>query len=719
MGDFWMTDYEDRLISERYCIEGEKGWSDVVNRIVNAVCLKKDRNEMRDLMLSKTFLPNSPTIMNAGTASGQLSACFVLPVEDSIPSIFDAVKNAAIIHKTGGGTGFSFTKLRPEGSRVKSTNGVASGVVSFIEVFDAATNAIKQGGKRRGANMGVLEYTHPEILHFIKCKRTEGKIKNFNLSVMVDDKFMKEVSKEVSGDITRYVGDNHEIFNEIIEGIYLNGEPGIIFKDAINEKNPNPELGDMVATNPCGEQPLHPNESCNLGSINLSNMLDKDNKVDWHKLHMTSRAAVRFLDAVIDANKYPLPQIEEATKLTRKIGLGVMGFHDMLIKMGIPYDSPEALDIADKVMYKINTSAYRESCVLTGVDEKPKNSTRTTIAPTGTISIIAGVSSGIEPVFSWAYKRKDTTGERIVINPLFEEALKVEVGDDRLLYRDVIDHAMEFGTIQDMVGLSNNFKDLFRGSMDISYENHIKMQASFQRHTNNAVSKTINMPKTATREDIRSAIILAWKLRCKGMTIYRSGSRDEEVLCLVNKAIREVAPQIDTSENIIEWMIDGDMFESITEAVIYKVHSGCGKFYVIIGHDRENPTMVFIEGDGTGGCQGNMAALGRSLSAGLEWGTPADNYVRQFSKVKCNTAMNNKKSVGKSCADIVGKCLNNMITRLEHTSVQKVVAPVPEHANKVSTEPQNRFGEQCCEHPIYIMQEGCRICQSCGTSKCS
>jgi ribonucleoside-diphosphate reductase alpha chain len=620
------------------------------------------------------------------------------------------------------GTGFSFSSLRAEGSRVKSTNGVASGVVSFIEVFDAATNAIKQGGKRRGANMGVLAYTHPEILHFIKCKRTEGRIKNFNLSVMVDDKFMKKIeSSELDKEklVTRYTGDDYQIFDEIVEGIYLNGEPGIIFKDAINEKNPNPELGDMVATNPCGEQPLHPNESCNLGSINLSNMLDKDNKVDWHRLHMVSRAATRFLDAVIDANKYPLPQIEEATKLTRKIGLGVMGFHDMLIKMGIPYDSPEALKLAGNIMAEINSASYRESCVLTGVNDKPKNSTRTTIAPTGTISIIAGVSSGIEPVFSWAYKRKDTTGERIVVNSLFDTALWEATDNDEVLHDEVISHAMEYGTIQDIVGLTKEFKELFRGSMDISYESHIKMQAEFQKYTNNAVSKTINMPPTATREDIRSAIILAWKLRCKGMTIYRSGSREEEVLCLVNKAIKEAVPQIDTSENIIEWMIDGDMFESITEAVIYKVHSGCGKFYVIIGHDRENPTMVFIEGDGTGGCQGNMAALGRSLSAGLEWGTPADNYVKQFGKVKCNTAMNNKKSVGKSCADIVGKCLNNMITRLEHTSVHNIVAPVPEPINNVSTAPQNRNDEQCCDHPIYIMQEGCRICQSCGTSKCS
>jgi ribonucleoside-diphosphate reductase alpha chain len=718
-----MGEYEDRLIKERYCANGENNWKDITERIVGAVCkTAEDISDMRDLIGNKDFIPNSPTVMNAGTASGQLSACFVLPVEDSIPSIFDAVKNAAIIHKTGGGTGFSFTSLRAEGSTVKSTNGVASGVVSFMEVFDAATNAIKQGGKRRGANMGVLEYTHPEILKFIKCKRTEGKIKNFNLSVMLDDKFMKMISTTYP----RGNSDYDDVFKEIVEGIYQNGEPGVLFKDTINRDNPNPELGDMVATNPCGEQPLLPNESCNLGSINLANFVLPDGEIDFNRLYLTTYAAVRFLDAVIDANKYPLEEIETATKRTRKIGLGVMGFHDMLLKMRIPYDDERAFSLGEKLMSYIDGDAYVASCHLSGDMRNPKNSTRTTIAPTGTISILAGVSSGIEPVFAWAYTRKDTTGERVVVHPQFDAELKIicEREGDMNLYHDVVKHVMEKGTIQDIDWLPEDFKKLFRGAMDISYQDHIKMQASFQKHVNNAVSKTINMPKEATREDIAKAIILAWKSNCKGLTIYRSGSRDEEVLCLTKASVTETSSQkkmetdhITVTDNIIDWVED-EFYESITPAYIYKVRSGCGKFYVIVGHDGESPTKVFVEGDGTGGCTGNMAAIGRSISVGLDCGTPAESYVKQFGRVKCNTAMNNKQSGGKSCADITGKCINNTVNRLACIIEQNNSVPVLAASNKIPVAPQNQQ-EQCCDNPKFVMQEGCQVCLNCGKSKCS
>lgn len=718
-----MTRYEDKLVRERYCVEGESTWEDVSKRIVDSICkTKSNRDVMYDYIVSKKFIPNSPTVMNAGTPSGQLSACFVLPVEDSIPSIFDAVKNAAIIHKTGGGTGFSFSSLRAEGSTVKSTNGVASGVVSFMEVFDAATNAIKQGGKRRGANMGVLEYTHPEIEKFITCKRTEGKIKNFNISVMVDDKFMKEIENaKPSDERTR----NTAIFNDIVEGIWQNGEPGILFKDAINSANPNPELGDMVATNPCGEQPLLPNESCNLGSINLSEFVTTDGKIDFFGLKEVTYAAVEFLDAVIDANKYPLPQIEEATKRTRKIGLGVMGFHDMLLKLKIPYDDERAFGIAERIMGYINHDAYVASVKIND-GNTPKNSTRTTIAPTGTISIIAGVSSGIEPVFSWAYTRKDTTGERIVVHPQFDSELRAicEKEGDMNLYNDVIRHVMETGTIQDIKWLSEDFKKLFRGAMDISYKEHICMQAMFQKYVNNAVSKTINMPQEATREDIAKAIVLAWKNRCKGMTIYRSGSREEEVLCLTKKpdvvTINSFAPLnevLQTTDNIIDWVED-EFYESVTSAYIYKVRSGCGKFYVIVGHDGESPTKVFVEGDGTGGCAANMAALGRSVSTGLDCGVSAESYVKQFGRVKCNTAMNNKSAGGKSCADIIGKSVNDVINRLDCIKQQEYTAPVLTASNKTPAEPKIA-SKQCCDNPKFVMQEGCQVCLNCGQSKCS
>lgn len=719
-----MGEYEDKLIRDRYCINGETSWSDVSHRIANAIFkTQKDKEDIYNLIVNKIFIPNSPTVMNAGTTSGQLSACFVLPVEDSIPSIFDAVKNAAIIHKTGGGTGFSFSSLRSEGSAVKSTNGVASGVVSFIEVFDAATNAIKQGGKRRGANMGVLSYKHPEILRFIKCKRTEGKIRNFNLSVLVDDAFMNYISNSVAGNALPFYYKHHEeIFNEIVEGIFLNGEPGILFEDTINKTNPNPELGKLVATNPCGEQPLLPNESCNLGSINLVTMLDDRNEIDWNKLINTTKLAVRFLDAVIDVNKYPLEQIREATLKTRKIGLGVMGFHDMLLMMGIPYDSEHAFELASSIMLEIDTAAYQESIKLG--NGKIKNSTRTTIAPTGTISILAGVSSGIEPVFSWVYTRKDTTGERLIIHPIFKEHLSKLLGEGSSDYQWAIEWVKTYGTIQNIKveirnKLTDEFMELFKTALDIKYEDHIKMQSIFQKYTNNAVSKTINLPNTATRNTIKDAIILAWKSGCKGLTIYRNGSRDEEVLCLTKQSVPIIS---DTTgkvsverDNIIDWVED-EFYEEVTPAYIFKVRSGCGKFYVIVGHDGESPTKVFVEGDGTGGCQGNMAALGRSISVGLDCGTPPSSYVKQFGRVKCNTAMNNKDSGGKSCADIVGKSINNTINRLACMIEQESNTPTPIIANKTITEPKI---EQCCDNPKFVMQEGCQVCMNCGKSKCS
>ena len=692
------TTYEERLLKERYCIDGENTWEDVVTRTINSIIPESD-NERRittkQMILDKDFLPNSPTLMNAGTHSGQLAACFVLPIEDSISSIFEAVKNAAIIHKTGGGTGFSFSKLRPSGSVVQSTKGVASGVVSFLEVFDAATQSIKQGGKRRGANMGVLHYTHPEIIDFITCKQKEGKIKNFNLSIMVDNKFMQSIIDNTNA-------RNKEIFNTGVDGIYMNGEPGILFEDAINDVYFTGKYGNMTATNPCGEQPLYPGESCTLASINLVNMISEQKLINWKKLESTIRAAIWFLDDVVTINKYPLKEIEEKTKLTRKIGLGIMGFHDALIKMGIPYDDIEAIKAAENIMMTIQDIAMEESnnltqyrdAVITRDGKSMRNTTVTTIAPTGSISILANsVSSGIEPVFSWVYTRKDTTGERLIIHPLFKDALTKIYSENTPEYTKIIQIVKKYGTIQN-TELPQEFKKLFKSALDISPESHVKMQATFQKHVDNAVSKTINLPPSATKEDIKKVILLAWKLGCKGLTIYRNGSREEEVLCL------EKSTKID---NIVDWIeTENAFYESKTPAVIYKVHSGCGKFYVIIGHDKEEPTMIFVEGDGVGGCQANMAAMGRSISAGLEWGTPAENYVKQFSKVKCMTAMQNKLSCGKSCADITGKCMDDAI---------KMLMP-----KEIKIE---KGEEKCCDAPHYVMEGGCRICTNCGKSRCS
>ncbi|MFA5306016.1 MAG: adenosylcobalamin-dependent ribonucleoside-diphosphate reductase [Candidatus Babeliales bacterium] len=721
-----MGEFEDKLLKERYCIGNESSWKDVVERVMNAIATDaKEQKMFYDLMINKDFIPNSPTLMNAGTDNGQLSACFVLPVNDSIDSIFTAVKNAALVHKTGGGTGFSFTALRPSGSVVKSTSGVASGVVSFMQVFDAATDAIKQGGKRRGANMGVLEYTHPEILNFIKCKTVEGTIKNFNISVMVDDIFMNEI---LDLDKRGLGNKNSDILNAIVDGIYNNGEPGILFKDTINKFNPTPQLGDMVATNPCGEQPLLPNESCNLGSINLSNFVTASGIIDYNRLEPVVRDAVVFLDNVITANKYPLEAIKEASNATRKIGLGVMGFHDMLIKMGIPYDSKEAIEIADSVMGFISQIADRQSMVLAisrgfypalNAKEGYRNATRTTIAPTGTISILANVSSGIEPVFSWAYKRKDTLGEHIIINPLFEAALWDATMEDQVLHDEVIAHVMEKGTIQDVVGLCKEFKALFKSALDISPLTHVKMQAAFQKHTDNAVSKTINLKPNATKDDIKAVIIEAWKLGCKGLTIYRSGSRETEVLCLTKQESpkQQMITTPINGDGIIDWVED-EFYEAVIPAYIYKVRSGCGSFYVIVGHDGEAPTKVFVEGAGNGGCAASMAGLGRSISTGLDYGTPAENYVRQFSRVKCNTAMTSKTSGGKSCSDIIGKSINNVINRLNCINELNCTTPptfIPAASNK--TLPESK--KACCDNPKYALQEGCQVCLNCGASKCS
>jgi len=735
-------EFEDKLLTERYCIGNESSWKDVVERVAKAIATDaKEQKAFYDLMINKDFIPNSPTLMNAGTDNGQLSACFVLPVPDSIEGIFTAVKNAALVHKTGGGTGFSFTSLRPSGSVVKSTNGVASGVVSFMQVFDAATDAIKQGGKRRGANMGVLEYTHPEILDFIKCKRTEGKIKNFNISVMLDDDFMDVIKDTIPAGavVTKKQVEYKKIFSEIVDGIYQNGEPGVLFKDTINEKNPTPHLGKMIATNPCGEQPLLPNESCNLGSINLSRFVMEDGTIDYKRLESVVSTAVIFLDNVISCNKYPLPEIKEASLATRKIGLGVMGFHDMLIKMNMSYDSSSALVLANNLMMHISKAADAQSRELgrqkgaygaSRTTDGYRNATRTTIAPTGTISIIAGVSSGIEPVFSWAYKRKDTLGEHIIVNPHFEEALQREFNDDQMKIDGVIEHVMEHGTIQDLDIISPDTKALFRSALDIAPVHHVQMQAAFQKYTDNAVSKTINLSSTATREDIANVIIEAWRLGCKGLTIYRSGSRETEVLCLNKK---DAAPQPTITDNynkvslfndnIIDWVED-EFYEEIIPAYIYKVRSGCGAFYVIVGHDGEAPIKVFVEGAGNGGCAASMAGLGRSISTGLDFGTPAESYVKQFSRVKCNTAMMSKVSGGKSCSDIIGKSINNVINRLDcineqnQTITSKVVEPVPAASNKGLAELKKASG-QCCDNPKYTMQEGCQVCLNCGASKCS
>ena len=541
------------VLKRRYLLKDDKGNlietpEGMFRRIAKAVASDPEQEaEFYNIMANLEFLPNTPTLMNAGTELGQLSACFVIPVEDSLTSIFDAVKDMALIQQSGGGTGFSFSRLRPSGDSVKSTKGVASGPVSFMRVFDVTTDVIKQGGKRRGANMGVLRSDHPDIIEFIKSKSQGGRFSNFNISVAVNDKFMEALKKDGeyelvnprNREVVRKI-PARDIWNNIITMAWKTGDPGVIFIDEINRNNPTPHIGMMECTNPCGEQPLLPYESCNLGSINLAKMV-ADMEVDWEKLEKTIGLAVRFLDNVIDGNKYPLPEIEKITKANRKIGLGVMGFADMLIRLGIPYNSALALEKAEVVMKFIQEKSHTASEELAeekgafpnyegSIFKNPiRNSTVTTIAPTGSISIIAGCSSGIEPLFAISFVRNVMEGTKLVeVNPHFEKVAK-----ERGFYsEELMMEIARTGTLADIEGIPDDVRQVFVTAFDIAPEWHVRMQAVFQKYTDNAVSKTINLPNNVDIKSVGGAFMLAYELKCKGITVYRYGSKNQQVLYL-------------------------------------------------------------------------------------------------------------------------------------------------------------------------------------------
>jgi len=511
----------------------------------------KSSEEMEDtffeMMKKLEFLPNSPTLMNAGSPLGQLAACFVLPVTDSIDGIFNALLSMARIHQSGGGTGFNFSELRPNGDLVSSTKGEASGPVSFMSIFNKATDVIVQGGKRRGANMGILRCDHPDIEKFIRCKEGGG-FKNFNLSVGATDEFMESVEKNEyfdlinprTGEETRKVKAKH-LFDLIVNTAWKTGDPGFIFLDEINRRNPTPEVGPIESTNPCGEVPLLAYESCNLGSINVSRMITDDH-MDWQKLKRTIHQGIRFLDNVIEVNKYPLPQIRDITFNNRKIGLGVMGFADTLIQLGIPYTSDKALEFSEKLMKFIRKESLNASKVLAeergafpNIDNsvyaekkmKIRNAAVNTIAPTGTISIIAGCSSGIEPLFAISYVRNVLSGSKMIeVNPAFEKAARKQ----GFYSEDLISEIARTGSIQYIREIPESIKRLFITAFDVSPEQHLRIQAAFQKYTDNSVSKTINLPSGASLDDVRNIYMMAYKLRCKGITIYRYGSKEEQVL---------------------------------------------------------------------------------------------------------------------------------------------------------------------------------------------
>ncbi len=707
--------------------------------------IKKLSSSFYEMMANLEFMPNSPTLMNAGLELGQLSACFVLPIEDSMEGIFEALKATALIHKTGGGTGFSFSRLRPKNSVVKSTGGIASGPVSFMRVFDSATQAVKQGGRRRGANMGILRVDHPDILEFIRCKEEEGQISNFNISVAITDEFMEKLFKGEDYDLidphTKEVRGRlnaKEVFELIIKNAYKNGEPGVIFIDRMNQFNPTPHLGEFESTNPCGEQVLLPYESCNLGSINLSRMLKREEgayQIDWAKLEKVTKLAVHFLDNVIDINKFPLEKIRENTLKTRKIGLGVMGWATMLGYLGIPYDSEKALNLAERVISFIKEKAIEKSIELAkekGVFPAYKgskwekeglflrNATLTTIAPTGTISIIAGpCSSGIEPIFALVYSRNVLEGERLLeLDPSFEEEVKRRGFYSEALLERI---AQNNGSIRDIREIPEDIRRIFRTALDIEPSWHIKMQAVFQKYTDNAVSKTINLPNNATEEDVREAYLLAYELGCKGVTVYRDGSRKKQVL--------KVDKKEETKEKISsEVAIVPKPRPEVIVGTTTKITTGCGNLYIILNQDEEgNFFEVFTQMGKAGGCAASqLEAVGRLISLALRGGIDLRIIIEQLKGIRCPSPSwaNGKKIF--SCADAIAQVLEkrlndqNFLTKVEvPLEVEKVHSlNRKEKKSFVSLEEVNIVGvcPDCGASLRY--QEGCISCASCGYSKC-
>ena len=562
-GSVQLTDVALRVLEKRYLSRDEEGRvvetpEQMFWRVARNIAAAEERygesveewaKKFYSLMASLDFLPNSPTLMNAGKELQQLSACFVLPIEDSMESIFGTLKATALIHKSGGGTGFSFSKLRPRGDIVRTTKGIASGPVSFMKVYDGATEAIKQGGMRRGANMGILRVDHPDILDFITAKRDPNVLSNFNISVGITAEFWKALESGGEYDLinprTGQVAGRlkaERVFNLIVEMAWETGEPGVVFLDRINETNPTPHLGEIESTNPCGEQPLLPYESCNLGSINLSHMIE-GGEVNWEKLRETTHLAVRFLDDAIDVNRFPLEEIAKITLDNRKIGLGVMGFADALIDMEIPYDSEEALTVAEEIMSFIQKESKVESAKL-AEERGPfpnfhgsaldlsggplmRNATTTTIAPTGSISLIAGCSSGIEPLYAILHIHRALDGEELLIASSRFESVAKERG---FYSEELMKKVAHRGSVRGMEEVPEDVQRIFATAHDVSPEHHVRVQAAFQKHVDNAVSKTVNFPRDATKEDVRKVFLLARELGCKGITIFREGSRRGQVL---------------------------------------------------------------------------------------------------------------------------------------------------------------------------------------------
>ena len=730
-----------------------------------------------EVMQRLEFLPNSPTLMNAGRELQQLSACFVLPVEDSLDSIFTKVKQTALIHKSGGGTGFAFSRLRPEGDVVGSTGGVASGPVSFINAFDAATDVVKQGGTRRGANMGILHVSHPDILSFISSKEDGKHLTNFNISVAVTEDFMQRVRLEQeydlinprTGQVVKQL-NAREVFQRMTELAWRTGDPGIVFLDRINRDNPNPQLGDIESTNPCGEQPLLPYESCNLGSLNLARMVtytNDDVKIDWDRMAEVITTAVHMLDSVIDMNEYPIPEIAEMSRKTRRIGLGVMGWSDLLIQMGIRYDSDAALQMAEQVMQFIQQQTHRASAELAsrrevfpewsrsvynrGPNPQPmRNSAPVTIAPTGTISIIAGASSGIEPLFALSYVRNVMDNTRLVEGNAYFEAVARHEG---FYSSELMEELANSGSLDDL-DVPGWVKDVFRVSHDINPQWHVQMQGAFQTYTDNAVSKTINFPHDATVADVAAAYQGAYDLGCKGITVYRDGSKADQVLS-TGSANRATAPE--SNPVVIEVPSPRVPRERPrqTQGITERVRTGHGNMYVTVNMDNQGqPFEVFGTMGKAGGCDAALLeAVSRLVSLALRAGIDTSEVSQQLSGITCCPAWDDGTLV-RSGPDAVAIVLDRITSGVSNESnasdgVQLTLptgAPafggdgpevrpwMPPQPN-LSTHPavgkangngapvpqtlSGAYAGRCPEcNGGVVSQEGCLTCYSCGWNKC-
>ena len=754
-----LSENAEKVLVRRYYKKDAEGkaledWVGLVTRVAKNISTNCPENYQKfyDLLDSGAFLPNSPTLMNAGNDLQQLSACFVLPVEDSMDSIFTSIKNAALIHKSGGGTGFSFSRLREANSRVKTTSGVSSGPMSFLKVFNAATDAVKQGGTRRGANMGILSITHPQILEFIQSKENSNDLTNFNLSVGITEAFMQAVMQNEEYElISPHKNEVHsrlnakDVFSLIIELAHKNGEPGIIFLDRINEHNPTPHIGEIESTNPCGEQPLLPNEACNLGSINLLSIF-KNGKIDWEYLKQIVRDSVDFLDNVIDQSEFPLPEIKEMVEANRKIGLGIMGWAELLFKLKIPYDSAKAIDLAEEVMEFIDYYSkersmeiaiekgsfpnFKDSIYDKGTLKREKkkldwkalikkiqengirNATCTTIAPTGTISMICNTSSGIEPQFSLVFVKQVMDDDKLLyVNEVFEKALSEIELPSNITHKELMNKIADEGGLKNISEIPEEMKKVYVTSHDIKPEWHIQMQAAFQKYTDNAVSKTINFPNSATREDIQIAFEMAYQLKCKGLTVYRDGSRDKQVLHVGSKTK-------DDKQSQPTDQVAPRLRPEITTGITRKIETGCGHLYVTINSDDSGPCEIFVQMGKVGGCaSAQLEAIARLLSMSLRANVETTSIIRQLKGIRCPSPMWNRGQMITSCADAIAKSLETFMVIKEKGMLNGSI-----DISQVSQKKQvNRVSNEACRicHEFAVERsEGCSKCHNCGDTNC-